>query len=287
MKSFLGVPIVSKGQVIGNLYLTDKLSPTRGGGSEEFTQEDEDGVVMLAAQAAVAVENARLYQQVQALAVLEERERIAHDLHDGIIQSIYAVGLGLEQCTLGEHLDPIACRAQVERAIDDLNGVIQDVRSYIMGLEPRQTQGRGLRQGLEALARDLLAASSVQATIIIEGQVESLLTSAQSSQLCQVTREALANVLKHARATAVELMLAHVGGDLVLSIRDDGAGFDPAAPTRPEQHGLRNIAERARELGGELRVESAPGAGTTLRVRVPVGAGHGALTPALSLRGAG
>ncbi len=263
MRSFLGVPIVSKGRVIGSLYLTEKL------GAAEFTQEDESGVVMLAAQAAVAIEKARLYEQVQALAVLEERERIAQDLHDGIIQSIYAIGLSLERCALVDDCDPAACRGRLDRAIHDLNGVIKDVRNYIMGLEPGEVQEHGLRDGLRELARELRASSPVQVDVVVEGEVESVVTEVQVGHLFQIAREALANVLKHAAATRASLALVKQGDELVLSIEDDGVGFDPARSAGPERRGLRNMAERARDLGGELCVTSAPGEGTTLTVRLP------------------
>src|SRR3990172_1648976 len=164
MKTFLGVPIVSRNVVIGNLYLTDKH------GGEEFTQQDEDAVVMLAAQAAIAIENARLYEQEQALAILEERERIAQDLHDGIIQSLYAIGLNLEHIL--ERAGGITEEAsgRLTRAIDGLNGVIWDVRNYIFGLEKRE--GQSLKQGLVNMAREFRVNTLIDADVTVEGDVD-------------------------------------------------------------------------------------------------------------------
>ena len=268
MKTFLGVPIVSRNVVIGNLYLTDKL------GGEEFTQQDEDAVVMLAAQAAIAIENARLYEQEQALAILEERERIAQDLHDGIIQSLYAIGLNLEHIL--ERAGGITEEAsgRVTRAIEGLNGVIWDVRNYIFGLEPQGIRGQSLCQGLTSLAREFRVNSLIDADLSAEGDVEGLLSPEQMGHVFHIVREALSNVLKHAHATSVTISLTRQDDCLCLSIEDNGIGFHPTLVVG-NGRGLRNIAERAKVLHGTLTVHAAPQHGTKLKVAIPVAAeGH-------------
>ncbi|TAK31319.1 MAG: GAF domain-containing protein [Chloroflexota bacterium] len=263
MKTFLGVPIVSRNVVIGNLYLTDKH------GGEEFTQQDEDAIVMLAAQAAIAIENARLYEQEQALAVLEERERIAQDLHDGIIQSLYAIGLNLEHV-----LDRAGCctdeaSERVTRSIEGLNGVIWDVRNYIFGLEPQGIQGQSLCQGLASLAREFRVNSLIDVDVSTDGEVDGLLPPDQVAHVFHIAREALSNVLKHAHATSVIISLTRHNDCLSLIIEDNGVGFHPASVVG-NGRGLRNIAERAKAMHSVLSVHAAPQKGTKLELSIPV-----------------
>jgi signal transduction histidine kinase len=263
MRTFLGVPIVSRNTVIGNLYLTDKH------GGEEFTKEDEDAVVMLASQAAIAIENARLYEQEQAIAVLEERERIAQDLHDGIIQSLYAIGLGLEQSLERANRLPEETHERLSRAVEGLNGVIWDVRNYIFGLETRDLQNQSLNQGLVNLAHEFRVNSLVDADVVVSGEVEGVLSPEQTAQIFHITREALSNVVKHAHASSVVVNLRRRNGHLDLSIQDNGIGFDhqDGAGTG---HGLRNIAERAKALSGTFSMASVAGQGTRLELEIPL-----------------
>ena len=265
MKTFLGVPIVSRNVVIGNLYLTDKH------GGEEFTQQEEEAVVMLAAQAAIAIENARLYEQEQALAVLEERERIAQDLHDGIIQSLYAIGLGLEQSLERANGRPDEASARLNRAIEGLNRVIWDVRNYIFGLESTGGQAQSLSQGLANIAREFRVNSLIDADVTVGGDVDGVLSPEQTAHVFQITREALSNVLQHANASSVTVGLCRQGGYLDLTIHDNGSGFDPDAVAGPGR-GVRNIGDRARALHATLAVQSAPQLGTGIRLSIPLGA---------------
>ncbi len=264
MTSFLGVPIVSKGALLGTLYLTDKV------GADEFSEEDERLVVMLAAHAAIAIENARLYQQVQRLAVLEERERIGMDLHDGIIQSIYAVGLTLEYCNLLLDEDPSAAKGQLGQAISGLNDVIRDIRNYILDLRPQRFQGKDLPSGLFELIRAFRANTLIQADLRVDMDGDVALLPTQASGLFHVAQEALANVAKHARARQVSVLLSRDKTYVTLTVRDNGQGFDPARVAAYEGHGLRNMDARAHTLGGKLSVESEIGKGTTVRVTVPI-----------------
>jgi len=264
MTSFLGVPIISKGALLGTLYLTDKI----GGG--EFSEDDERLIVMLAAHAAIAIENARLYQQVQRLAVLEERERIGMDLHDGIIQSIYAVGLTLEYCNLLLDEDPSSAKGQLGQAISGLNEVIRDIRNYILDLRPQRFQGKDLPSGLFELIRAFRANTLIQADLQVDMDGDVALLPSQASGLFHVAQEALANVAKHARARQVSVLLSRDKTYVTLTVRDNGQGFDPSRVAAYEGHGLRNMDARAHTLGGKLSVESEIGKGTTVKVTVPI-----------------
>ena len=264
MTSFLGVPIISKGTLLGTLYLTDKI------GADEFSQDDEQLIVMLAAHAAIAIDNARLYQQVQRLAVLEERERIGMDLHDGIIQSIYAVGLTLEYCNLLLDEDPLVAKGQLGQAIAGLNDVIRDIRNYILDLRPQRFQGKDLPTGLFELIRAFRANTLIPADLQVDLDGDVPLLQTQATGLFHIAQEALANVAKHARARQVSVVLSRDKGYVSLTIRDDGRGFDPARVATYVGHGMRNMDARAHALGGRLSVESEDGKGTTVKATVPI-----------------
>ena len=264
MTSFLGVPIMSKGKLLGNLYLTDKI------GAEEFSEQDEYLITMLAAQAAIAIENANLYKQVQRLAVLEERERIAMDLHDGIIQSIYAVGLMLEYAGLVFDEQPSEANKRLQEAISSLNEVIRDIRNYILDLRPQRFQNKNLSAGLVDLVRAFKANTFIAVDVQTVDRADADLTQEQSTGLFHIAQEALANIAKHARARYVILNLRRDGPGVVLSIHDDGRGFDVSTVKTYTGHGLRNMQERARTLGAQLRVESTPGQGTLIEVNLPI-----------------
>jgi len=259
MTSFLGVPIISKGELLGTLYLADKI------GAPEFTDDDEQLIVMLAAHAAIAIENARLYQQVQRVAILEERERIGMDLHDGIIQSIYAVGLILEYSHLLMDEDTSNAKSQLSRAIKSLNDVIRDIRNYILDLRPQRFQGKELASGLFELIRAFRANTFIQADLQVDVEGDLGLTEHQAAALFHVAQEALANVAKHARARAVWVHLSRNGMYVSLAVRDDGRGFDPARV--PSDHfGLGIMRERAESAGAALSIASSPGQGTRITV---------------------
>jgi len=263
MRSFLGVPIVSHGRLLGNLYLTDKID------APEFDASDERLITMLAAHAAIAIDNARLYREVGRLAVIEERERIGMELHDGIIQSIYAVGLTLEYASLVLDEQPQAARERLGQAIAALNDVIRDIRSYILDMRPQRFAGKDLAAGLRDLARAFRANTFINVDLQVDQETSTALDQNRATGLLHIAQEGLANVAKHARARTVSLSLLRDGDTLILELKDDGAGFDPLTVTPYAGHGMRNMEERARLLKGEWRVESAPGAGARIQVRVP------------------
>jgi signal transduction histidine kinase len=264
MSSFLGVPIIFKSKLLGNLYLTDKH------GADEFSEQDEHLITMLAAQAGIAIENANLYKQVQRLAVLEERERIAMDLHDGIIQSIYAVGLMLEYAGLMFDESPAEARQRLQDSISGLNEVIRDIRNYILDLRPQRFQSKNLSAGLIELVRAFKANTLITVEVHSADRADADLTTDQSTGLFHITQEALANIAKHARARAVVMNLRREGQHVILSIQDDGRGFDTSTVKAYTGHGLQNMQERARVMGAQLRIDSAPGRGTLIEVMIKV-----------------
>ncbi|GBD10647.1 Hypoxia sensor histidine kinase response regulator DosT [bacterium HR23] len=265
MHSFLGVPIVYKGRALGQLYLTEKE------GAPEFTPADEEVMVLFANQAAVAIENARLYERVKTLAVLEDRERIARDLHDSIIQSIYAVGLSLENTVEVLEEAPQEARERLNYAVDKLNDIIRDIRNFIFNLRPQVYRGKTLARGLEELVAELQLNTLMDVDLLVQEGIDRLLTPEQTATLLQIAREGLTNIIKHARARSVRVVTQVANGSLLLRIEDDGVGFDPNAPRSAERQGLRNMHARTLSLGGDLQIESQPGHGTRLVVRVPLG----------------
>jgi signal transduction histidine kinase len=270
MRSFLGVPVLVKGRSVGNLYLTDKV----GG---EFDADDERLLEMFAVHAGIAIDNARLHDQVQRLAVVEERERIGKDLHDGIIQAIYGVGLSLEEVldlVEDEAGRPEAVR-RVDHAIDSLNLVISDIRSYILRLRPALA---GEEDPVEALARfteELGINAVVDLDVDLEDGADRLraMPPDRRSDVLFIAREALSNVARHAGATQAGLALRADGDDLVLVIEDNGRGFDPDALDGPDgfgQHqGIVNMRARAEGMGGTFAALRPVDNGVRIIVRVP------------------
>ena len=268
MTTFLGVPIRVRDQIFGNLYLTDK----HGGG--QFTDVDEELVVALAGAAAIAIENARLHARVQELALLEDRERIARDLHDTVIQRLFATGLSLQGAARLAASNPDVT-ARLEAAVDDLDLTVKHIRTAIFGLESARRSaaagaGGGLRAQVLALAGEAAGSLGFEPRVVFDGPVDSEVSSDAGSELVAVLREALSNVARHAAASSVGVEVVVDGSDEVvrLVVRDDGRGFDVSS-SRDGGLGLRNMRVRAERLGGALDVRSAPGDGTTLEWRAP------------------
>ena len=263
IRSFACIPISVKNQVIGVMSLAS-MQP------DGFAEHNLDLFAAIGRQIGVAVENARLYSEVKRLAVVEERARIGMELHDGIIQSIYAVGLTLEYASLMLEDQPRVTRERLGQAIDGLNEVIRDLRSYILDLRPQRFEGKDLATGLLELVRTFRANTFVSVELAINQAASAQVKPDLAAGLFHIAQEGLANVAKHARARNVKMSLDFVSGVLILELKDDGRGFDPQAVTRYAGHGMRNMEERARLFNGELRVDSAPGQGTRIQVRVPL-----------------
>ena len=264
MRSFLGVPVRVKRRVIGNFYLTDKES------ADEFSDDDQRLTELFALHAGIAIENARLHEAVGRLAVIEERDRIGKDLHDGIIQSMYGVSLSLEDMPELMADDPEEARARVDRAIDALHDTIRDLRGFIFGLRPELVDRTDLVGLLVALTEQLHQNSLVEVSLDLPERLDEPPAHVRA-ELLQIAREALSNVARHARATEAAVRLSSSDTDLLLEIRDNGRGFDPATTPREGHFGLANMRDRAVGLGGTLLVESAAGGGTDIIVRIPVG----------------
>jgi signal transduction histidine kinase len=264
MRSLLGVPIRVSGTVAGDFYLTEKE------GAVEFSAEDQELVEMFAVHAGIAIQNARLHQEVQDLAVVGERLRISRDLHDGIIQSIYAVSLSLEDAVEAIATDPAEVTDRVDRAIDRLHTTISDIRTFIVGLGPET--GTGLGDALELMAGEILGASPVLLETDLAGaaEVERRLPPEGIHEIIQIAREAISNVARHSGAARATLRLAAVADGATLSILDDGAGFDVGVRLGSGHFGLANLRDRAAALAGTLTIDSDPGNGTRIIVRFPL-----------------
>jgi signal transduction histidine kinase len=262
MHSFLGVPITVGSATIGRLYLTEKQ------GAAEFSEDDQRLVERFALHAGIAMENARLHERVQRLAVVEERERIGRDLHDGIIQRIYGVTLSLDDVPeLVEPSNPEVA-SRVDRAIDALHATIGELRTFIFGLGPQLEQRESLLEALQALAAEVRA--NVPIKIAVHAVADPDVSADTASELISIAREALSNVARHAGATAASVNLSTPDGALRLEITDDGRGFDVAQQLPPEHRGLRNMEQRAGRMGGALSIESARGDGTRIIVELPL-----------------
>ena len=278
MQNLVGVPIVSKGKIFGNLYLADKTIAADEMGADgaaptaisAFTHEDEQILQMFATQAAIAIENAQLYTENQQLAVFQERERIGMDLHDGVIQSIYAIGLLLDDARHRIDEEPDRVRAVIRATIGGLNDVIKDIRNYIQDLRPQRFEGRNVRQGLEQLAKEVRTDTMLSVELAVEQEAATACTARQADEFLHIAQEALANIRKHAGATNVFMEFGFNEGLLQMAIQDDGIGLDRAQARHAIGSGLRNMRERVRALNGQLRIDGTPGSGTRIIVQAPI-----------------
>jgi signal transduction histidine kinase len=262
MASFLGVPILSRGGIIGAFYLTDKEK------AEEFTDEDRRVIEMLAAHAAIAIENARLYERSRELSVVEERNRLARDLHDAVSQKLFGLVLTAEAAVTLVERDPGAAREQLERLQALAREAIAELRSIIFELRPAELDREGLaatlRKHVEVLGR------VYEPEIELDADEAPRLAPSVEGEVLRIAQEALQNALRHAGAARIQVALSRADGGLVLVVADDGVGFDPAAPeVRSHRLGLTSMEERARALDGVLTISSERGGGTTVRLEVP------------------
>ena len=263
MTSFLGVPITYGGHSIGRLYLTNKVA------GAEFSPEDQALVETFALHAGIAMENARLHEQVQRLAVVDERERISKDLHDGIIQNLYAVSLSLEDVPDLMTADRGDAAARVERAIDAIHLTIQDMRNFIFGLRPELLGGASLAGGVAALIDEARHHTIIELELEIAPGLQEP-PAEVTTQLLGAVSESISNVMRHSRASSALIQLQlRDGGGWRLSISDNGIGFDPAGASRLGHQGLANIRERVAQIGGDLRFETEAGGGTRVVIGVP------------------
>jgi len=263
MHSFLGVPVRSKGQSIGNLYLTNKLT------AAVFSDDDQRLVEMFALHAGIAIENARLHEEVQRLAVVEERHRISQDLHDNIIQSLYAVTLSLDDLPELLTSEPAETSARLDRNIDALHQIMRDIRNFIMGLSTELLDEADLASSLESLAEEFRLNTLIDLEVQLDEPLPEL-PAALAGQLLAMVREGLSNIARHSSATRASLELDRQADALRLVIGDNGRGFETSVARRVGQHGLTNLQSRAEALGGSLTIHSEPAAGTRLTAHIPL-----------------
>ena len=248
MTSFLGVPIKVRDEVYGNLYLTDKI------GSSEFTNDDESLVAALAIGAGLAIENARLHERVRSVAVFEDRDRLARDLHDTVIQRLFAIGLAL-QSTAGA-LTNGDVRSRLGAAISDIDETIRHPHHHL-----RARIGRGVpwcSAAVLGLVDEMTPVVGFEVQVAFEGPVDTAVSDEVREHLLATIREALTNIGRHAHATQATLHLDVTEGRCRLVIVDNGGGLAGADALRPGGLGLVNLRRRAEKLQGTFVIESPP-----------------------------
>lgn len=263
-KQILSIPLVSGERVLGVMSVATRSKAP-------FEDRSVQMLSAVGAWAGLAIENARLHANARRLAVLEERDRIGMDLHDGIIQSIYGVGLALEGT---KHLiveDPEETKSKIDQAIDGLNQAIRDLRAYILDLRPRQLGNDGLIGGIKRLITEYRANTFSEVHFTSPDSDLKELTQAQSLALFHICQEALANAAKHAKAKNVRIALWTTEDRALVEISDDGRGFEMDEKSTFIGHGLANMQTRARASGGDIDISSNQGEGTTVLAWVPRG----------------
>jgi signal transduction histidine kinase len=259
MSSFLGVPIVARGAVAGAFYLTDKE------GADAFSDDDQALIETFAAHAALAIENARLHERSRELSIVEERNRLARELHDAVTQKLFGVVLAAESGSALLERDVGGAATQL-RLVRELAGeAMEELRSVIVHLRPPALEAEGLAVALGKHVDVLRRAHRRAIELDVAGDCP--VAALVETDVFRIAQEALHNALRHARAPRIAVRLRCDGERLELSVADDGVGFDVAA-VRSRRLGLTTMAERARAIDGDLEIDSAPGAGTTVRLLV-------------------
>jgi signal transduction histidine kinase len=262
MGSFLGVPVVSKERVIAAFYLTDRE------GQDEFSAADQEAIEVLAAHAAVAIENARSYDLARELSVIEERNRLARELHDSVTQRLFSLELAAETATTLLDRDLDAARLQLARVQEMAREAMAELRAVIFELRPATVEDEGLLVALRKHVDVLRRVEQRPISFAADGGVPPVGAGAEAETF-RIAQEALNNALRHSGAERIWVRLGGREGRLTLEVGDDGTGFDPAAPAlRARRLGLTSMEERAAALGGSLVVDSTPGDGTRVRLEL-------------------
>lgn len=257
MRAFLGVPIRAGHQIFGNLYLTEK-----DGG---FTDEDQALVEGLALIAGSAVNTSRMQRRIRRIAVAEDRERIARDVHDSAIQEIFGVGLTLQAQM--QRISSSEVRASITESVERLDDTINELRRMIFDLSPPASSSRDFRSEVNRLVDEVTSASNVTTTVTIGPSIADVPSGLVDDAL-HLIRESVTNAVRHALTDRIDVSVVLSSEDLTLTIVDTGQGFDPSAPTTG--NGLANLRTRCERAGGETFVMSEPGVGTTVRLLLPV-----------------
>jgi signal transduction histidine kinase len=261
-KQIACIPLTARGEVVGVLTIATRSR-------KAISKNELQQLVSVSAGAGTAIENARLHSNVRRLAVLEERERIGMDLHDGTIQSIYGVGLALENARLLLRENPKSAEERLEKAMEDLDHTIRDIRSYILDLRPRQLQGDNLIDGLGQLISEFRQNTKVEVSLAGPKTPLSDLPQTHAMSLFHICQEALANIAKHAKASKVAIDLWVTSDRVLLEVSDDGQGFEIDKTSKTVGHGLANMQTRVQNVGGDVDITSASGEGTSILAWVP------------------
>lgn len=268
MTSFLGVPITVRGRVYGNLYLTEKR------GQSQFTDDDERAVITLAAQAGVAIENARLFADAQQRLALEARHRLARELHDSVSQALFSMTLETRGAQLLLERAGLPADGPLGERLANLRqltqGALAEMRALIFELRPEALQEEGLAAAIRKQAEGVSARTEIAVDVRLPKRPIPL-PAAVEEHVYRLVQEALANVAKHSGATHAAVRLRHRRGahELEVEVTDDGVGFDQTSPL-PGHLGLRTMAQRMEQLGGSLLVHTAPGRGTRITAAIPL-----------------
>lgn len=257
MISLLGVPVQVGNQLFGMLYLSDRMD------GQPFSEQDQWLIETMAGYAALAIAGTQLREQENRLTLLEERERIGMELHDGVIQSLYAVGMHLDLIRMEGRSDP----EQIGEAIGNLNTIIDDIRRYIMNLQ-NNDQRRTVYDGL----RDVLGRLHLPESIKVELQAPKVpppFTPSTFEAMCQMANEAISNAVRHAEASHINILTEQTERTFRITIEDNGKGFDMADLTDNTGLGLRNLQQRAVLHGGKVIIDSAPQKGTRVTIEIP------------------
>ena len=255
-------PLTSRSEVLGVLSIALRQEKL-------LDPMDQQLLSSIASWVGTTIENVRLNIQGRRLAILEERDRIGMDLHDGIIQSIYAVGLTLEHARLLLGEEPDQTRKKINQSIEDLNSTIRDLRAFIMDMRPRQLYEEDLMDGLKRLVSEFRANSLVETTLSGPSEGLDVLPDAYAIALFHICQEALANIAKHAQAKKVEVLIWTTPDRVVMEVHDDGQGFNLQKVQLTLGHGISNMQTRARNVGGDLEITTEPGKDTTIMVWMP------------------
>ncbi|MCA9891175.1 MAG: GAF domain-containing protein [Anaerolineae bacterium] len=261
MTSFLGVPIVLGHQMFGMIYLCDRDD------GEPFDAEDRTLIETLAGYAALTIANAEVNEQQQQLKLLEQRESIGMELHDGVIQSLYGLGMQVDlmrqkDCVTGEELDTI---------VDSLNDTIEEIRRYILHLRSHNKSRYTIREQIKNIKKRLFVPDRIDVQIDAP-DVPPPFPSTVFESIGLIINEALSNAIRHAEATEIYIRTLEKDGQFIVIVKDNGIGFEPGRTSGNGTNGLglRNMQHRARLYGGHVDVQSSPGGGTSIHVMIPI-----------------
>ncbi|MGI8758520.1 MAG: histidine kinase [Acidimicrobiales bacterium] len=264
MRSFLGVPITFKGDIIGALYLADKEE------AAAFDAGDERLIGLLAAHAAVAMEHARLHEASRELSIVEERNRLARELHDSVVQTLFSLSLTAEAAGAVVRSDPDVAVAGIRRVQELARSAMAELRALVFELRPPALDRDGLVPTLGKQLELIGRMHGLEVGLVVDGAVG--VDPATELTLFRIVQEALNNAVHHASAGRIDVGIAFDLGCVRITVADDGSGFDPdAAGIRSRRLGLTSMRERASAHGGHLAIDSRPGRGTVVKVEIPHG----------------